>query len=75
MTMTASRLDKQIRDAQISVAKSAIASPYVYPQYCRLKCAEERLKAAQEEYEAAKKSWNKLIEAAPPEWKKLAPQV
>jgi hypothetical protein len=74
-SITASRLDKQIKDAQVSVAKSAIAHPAVYPQYCRMMTAKAKLEAAQLEFEASKKSWERLIEAAPSAWKKLAPRV
>ena len=75
MTMTASRLDKQIQEARVSVAKSAIGSPNVYPQYSRLCEAKRQLLAAEKELKEARSAWDKLIEAAPPEWKKLAPRV
>lgn len=63
----------EIADAKVQVAKSAIATPYVYPQWDRLRCAKEAVRQANAELTAAQREWNQLIEAAPPSWKKLAP--
>ena len=68
-------MDERIKEARISMAKTAIGSPYVYPHFNRLKTAKENLEKAKAEFADAKKAWDKLIEPAPPEWKKLAPRV
>jgi hypothetical protein len=75
VSVTKSTLDERIREASISVAKSAIGSPYIYPQYGRLTRAKSNLEKAEKELAAARAAWEDLIKDAPPEWKKLAPQV
>lgn len=74
-TRTLESLAEQIREAGISVAKSAIGSPYVYPEWGRLRGAAQKLGEAQAEYDLALAAWEKLIAPAPPEWKKLAPTI
>jgi hypothetical protein len=64
---------EQIADAKVQVAKAAIASPHLYPQWYRLCRAKEKLRTAAAELDMAQRVWNSLIEAAPDEWKKLAP--
>lgn len=64
---------QQIEHAKIEVAKSAIASPHVYHEWGRLQVAAQALSAARKEYAAALAAWRGLIEAAPPQWAKLAP--
>ncbi len=70
-----STLAERIVEAQVQMAKTAIADPARSQQWCRLQCAKTKLEAAQVEFEAAKKSWESLIEPAPAEFKKLAPRV
>lgn len=70
-----STLDERIAEASVQCAKSAISSPYLWPQYGRLREAKKSLEKAEKELAAAQKAWDALISPAPPEWKKLAPQV
>jgi hypothetical protein len=74
-TKMKSTLDERIAEAQVQCAKSAIASPYIWPQWQRLQTAKQKLAAAQKEIAIAQRIWDDLIAPAPPEWKKLAPDT
>lgn len=73
--MTRNDIDHQIEKAKVELAKSAIGSPQVYPQWDRLRAAKRNLIDAYRELNEAQQAWDNLIAAAPPEWKALAPVV
>lgn len=73
--MTPTDLKQRIAKAKVELAKSAIASPEVYPQWDRLRAAKINLARAYTELTDAQREWDAIIEAAPPEWKALAPSA
>lgn len=54
----------QIRDAGISVAKSALANPFMYHQGVNLSSARDELIRAKAREAAAQKAWDALIAPA-----------
>lgn len=68
-----SRLDQHIEKAKVEVAKSAIASPQIYPQWDRLRAAKRNLIDAYRELNEAQQAWDNLIAATPAEWRAPAP--
>lgn len=71
--MTHTELEARIAEARVQVAKSAIAHPEVYPAWGRLRDAKAAVRKANADLYVAQRVWDELIEAAPDEWKKLAP--
>lgn len=55
---------KQIAEAKVSVAKSALANPFVYHEASELHEARRELKRAQARVERAQAVWDKFIAPA-----------
>ena len=68
------RLAERVQSAKYSIAESAIASPYIYPEYSSWRAAEDDLLKALDKLGKAREKWLKLIEPglSDPLLKKLA---
>ena len=56
------QLVEQMAGAKKEIRKMKRAVPYIFPEYSILCSAKNKLEQAQENYKAAKQTWNKLGE-------------
>ncbi len=62
--MTRDELLAAQREASVSLARTALANPFIYPEANRLTSARRRLAQAQQELAAAQAAWDRLIAPA-----------
>jgi hypothetical protein len=65
-------LAAQIKDAKLSVARSALANPGVFLEYGRYRAAKAAVTAAERELRAAETAWLDLIRPAVDEQRRLS---